>query len=160
MNMLKEKILEVLNENPLIFEPTFAVSETGAKCCPLQFNLGGLICRAAGYTPQTTDALKIKLPMNAPYIEKEWIDFEKSMSAGCTWAPAEDELLVMALARQLWAAEYGEDSAKYLAFYDKNQGIPGTCWWDDQRDITDVDIRAHLTDEWTVKINRSYKAPK
>jgi len=150
--MLKERVLKALSEDNCLFEPYFTVSETGSLLTPLQFNLAGLICRAAGFTPQGNHG-DARLPLNAPIVEKKWLEFERLMSEGTNPTRRERELEVFAFARQLWAEEYGDESARGLPFYDKNQQVLGTCWWDCLSEVMTEDIVTILSDGFTMKIN-------
>lgn len=151
--MLKEKIIEWLEKDDLLFEPTMLVSETGTKVCPLQFNFAGLICRAAGFTPQMSNGY-CRPPLNAPDVESKWLTFEGMMTTGVRVYAAEIE--VYALARQIWANEYGEEAARELPFYDVNQNVVGTMWWDRLGEVDDKDLLAYLKGEWTFRINKHY----
>jgi hypothetical protein len=141
-HMLKEKIIAWLEKDEgLIFEPMMPVSETGTKVCPLQFNFAGLICRAAGFTPQSSNGY-CRLPMNAPDVERQWLEFEAVISQGAL--VYKNEIDIYALARQIWANEYGDEAARELPFYDVNQNIHGTMWWDALAEVTTTDLIAYL----------------
>lgn len=152
--MLKEKIIGWLEENDCLFEPTYPVSETGAKSTPLQFNLAGLICRAAGFTPQAYKLYFSRPPLSAPDVEVKWLKFEGLMSQGTRICS--DDIDVYALARQLWAAEYGDEAARELPFYDVNQNVPGTMWWDRLAEVETEDLLAYLKGELTFRLNKHY----
>lgn len=153
--MLRERIIELLETDCCLFEPLAPVTETGGKRTPLQFNFPGLICKAAGFTPQLSNGFgcQARLPMNAPHVDPYWIAFEEMMSADCHWRPIDREMELTALARQLWAAEYGDEEAKRLPFYDKNQNVQNTRWWDSQKDVTTEDVLAVLKGQLTFRIN-------
>lgn len=76
------------------------------------------------------------------------------MSSGTKLSRNEHELEVHALARQIWAIEYGDDAARELPFYDKNQNVPGTSWWDELPLVSSEDIVCYLNGLLTFKLNR------
>lgn len=72
--MLMEEIIALIINDDCIFEPLYAVSETGSRRTPMQYNLAGLICRVAGFTPQG-NYQSVRIPINAPTVERQWLEF-------------------------------------------------------------------------------------
>jgi hypothetical protein len=112
--MLKERIVQLLKEAPEIWEPGCDGLST-SRGYP-EFNLQGLILKAAGYhlqSPDRTYSSTPKLPLNAPQLYKTWAHYEMTLKV------LGPDLLVAPLARQVWAEEYGDQVAQELPFYDE-----------------------------------------
>lgn len=141
--MLKEKLLEWLGPGDGLINMRRPM--TGNRS--IEYNLAGHILRVSGYVLQArtgddyrTELNSSRLPLNAPHVLKYWVEYEnKILGSGDLY----DEFTVdiHALARQVWANEYGDLEAQQLPFYDSNEdateGFERIDWWWD--DLTEVD---------------------
>jgi hypothetical protein len=115
--MLAEKIVKKLRENPEILDMTDFVQDDGTKFC-----LAGLILHVSGvkviskYNPSPEEGEEedvCSFSFSLHDVEDQWREYERKnmgLDSG-------------AYARQLWAAEYGEESAKALPFYNINWNV-------------------------------------
>jgi len=103
--------------DPYCFKPFHFVTSRDAKKGGDQYSFPGLILKSCGYSLQLrTDPIcgaEGRLPLNAPHVWNKWLEYEKTMDV----AFDDITLEVPALARQLWADEYGEKEAMELPFY-------------------------------------------
>lgn len=108
--MLAENIVKKLIENPEILDMTDFVQNNGTKLC-----LAGLILFICGVKvinkyDHATEEDVCFFDFSLRGVEDSWREYERKNMGLDTGA----------YARQLWAAEYGEDSAKALPFYSIN----------------------------------------
>lgn len=128
--MLKEKLIELLTKNPDIYHAYDFVLEGEDR--RLQHDLVGLILKVSNCHLQTNDSGTPRLPRGAPGIEQKWLDYEFKSQRTLT-----DFISIPALARQLWAAEYGDREAMRLPFYDEpGEGEVLCRYWDDMESVT------------------------
>jgi hypothetical protein len=131
---LKEDIIELLQKNPDIYNPNHFMLE--GEDHALSFDLVGLIFKVSRVHLQTDHNGSPRLPLNAPEVEKKWLDYEDKAER-----TLEEFRSIPALARQLWAAKYGDREAMQLPFYDEAaEGEVLNCYWDDMDEVTDQDI--------------------
>jgi hypothetical protein len=146
---LKEKIINYLCEYPQLLDMTESMgSYTKTQC---KFDLAGHILRAAGYHLQVGDSPREpKLPLNAPLLDKKWVEFEASLG---TDGVAQE---IAGLARQIWEEEYGEREAQELPFYDSGcpEGMPMVRYWDCLDSVNASDIIEFLQGDMNIyKLN-------
>ena len=108
---LKERIVERLRRNREILDMQHFLVPVSWKVST--YNLAGLILSAAGYELQL-DKYNVRLPLNAPLLDKKWYEFESKKG----YCRVEQEVEVAACARQLWEREYGDQEAIELPFYE------------------------------------------
>jgi hypothetical protein len=131
--MLKERLIELLRAQPKILDMTCFM--TNVSWNDIRYDIVGLILKVAGYSLQSDSAGLPKLPFNAPLLDKKWVEFEAQHSGALKEIPA--------LARQIWAEEYGEKEAKELPIYDKAH-VHGDWWWDDLEQLNHNHLIAFL----------------
>ena len=119
--MLAEKIVAAILKNPESLNMEHFSSECGASFC-----LAGHILKAfgVGIVAPAPSWYLCRLADDAPVPDAKWVDFESRIA---------DRVAIPALARQVWAAEYGDDSAKRLPFYHENweSGLTSVELFDD-----------------------------
>jgi hypothetical protein len=131
---LKEDIIDLLQKNPDIYNQHFFLME--GEDHTLSFDLVGLIFKVARVHLQTDQDGNPRLPLNAPEVEQKWLDYENKGER-----TLEQFRSIPALARQLWAAEYGAYEAMMLPFYDEAaEGEIPNRYWDDMDDVSEQDI--------------------
>ena len=151
--MLKEKLIELLEANDEILNMGGSFLTTGEWNKP-QYDFVGLILKVSGYSLQSGGCScgnvhcsdGIKLPLNAPYVDKKWVEYEKLI--GHTM---EDYCQIPALARQLWEQEYGEDEAKQLPFYGDSGA--STMWWDDVEEVKEHHLINYMNKDYPYELN-------
>jgi len=147
--MLKEALIRALSQDKQVLDMRQLTIQVSWD--DIRYDLIGLILKVSGYTLQVSLEVEcnvVKLPLNAPNIDRQWLTFEERTAiAHQTYRE------ISALARQLWAAEYGDDEAIALPFYEMNSGIPGTRWWDDLCDVSQEDVVKMLKGEVIYKLN-------
>lgn len=142
--MLKERLREILTDDENIVEMSRCLS-VGDLGDDDQYNLAGLILKARGYTLQLRANEEVntlnqaKLPANAPHVDKAWIQYESEVHPPDLQIFDEHTIEIFALARQLWAEEYGELAAKELPFYaDTREDNETPEWWWDDLEVVDA----------------------
>jgi hypothetical protein len=133
---LKEKISEHLLRNPDAFDMRHLMVPLSWRLSV--YNFAGLILKHAGYSLQLSGN-GIRLPLNAPLLDKRWIEFEEETG----FCRNQDEVEIMACARQVWEDEYGEEEAKALPFYEEVKA-KGCMWWDDLSEVRANNLRMFL----------------
>lgn len=149
---LKERLIDLLEDDENIFDATDLVTagDYDGKACT-RYDLTALILKVSGYALQTDEHYdNIRLPMNAPYVEKEWVDYENKVGM-----IDQRYVEIPALARQLWEAEYGKREAKELPLYDlcpDDTSAPAR-WWDEMEALTAAEVIAFLKGHEPIALN-------
>lgn len=118
MEKIKEKVAELIAKENKRFNAEYLIAPQAVSPTKDGYNFPGLICFVHGYALQLGDGIgRGKLPLNAPYLHKNWMEYEQALAVESGTALNEYQLEVYALARQLWADCYGEQAAKELPFY-------------------------------------------
>jgi hypothetical protein len=145
--MLKERVIKMLEDNEDILDMSQWLCQPSKHYCT--YDLAGLILKAAGYVLQfdrNTD--QARLPMNAPEVYRQWIDYERQLKI-----TSNDFIDIPALARQVWAEEYGDKAGYALAFYDSYKGVKTVGWWDDIMAVRAYHVIDYLRGEYVVHLN-------
>jgi len=130
---LKGRLIDFINEHPRCFEEPLVcggmhMSRGRRHHLTLStYDFTGAILHVAGYSLQL-DAGNIRLPLNAPWLDREWVEHEALLG----WSQDVD---ISALARQLWAREYGDEEAYKLPLYHtpltRRGETVATYYWDE-----------------------------
>ena len=148
MRYLKERIIQHLLTYPDTLDMEVYMAPYSRLLC--KHDLSGHILRAAGYHLQVgEDTRQPKLPLNAPLLDKKWVDFELQLG-GC-----KGYIDVPALARQIWEEEYGEREAQELPFYDESvDAMPMLRYWDSLGSVNASDVIEFLQGDMAIyKLN-------
>lgn len=140
MRYLKERIIRHLTEHPRALDMTEFMAPYSRLLC--KHDLAGHILRAAGYHLQLHHSFnQPQLPLNAPWLDKKWIEFETQIGT------CEGVIHIPALARQVWEEDYGEREAMELPFYDERiPGMPMLRFWDELGNVRADDVIEFLKD--------------
>lgn len=152
--MLKEKLIELLEADDEILNMSGGFLTLDRWDHP-QYDFVGLILKVAGYSLQSgpccgnsdcTDG--VRLPLNAPLLDKKWVEYENLL--GLVDLKYRE---IPALARQLWEAEYGEEKAKQLPFYEDNVPNMPSWWWDSVEEVRSHHIINYLNKDYPYELN-------
>lgn len=147
--MLRERLIELLDSDAGILDMEQVARSLSWNRST--YDLSGLILMLSGYTLQIDKSSPngYRLPLNAPHIDKKWIEYEASLGV------EEGRIEIPALSRQIWEEHYGEKEAKQLPFYDHETGnVAEEVWWDDVDDVEAYQLISYLQGNDPHNINR------
>ena len=136
--MLKEKLLVWLEDGDGIVNMIRPMTgQIGTE-----YNLAGHILKVAGYALQyrsdAPDSINTaRLPMSAPTVMPFWVSYENKVLREGLQGFDDYSIEIHALARQLWAEEYGNAAAQKMPFYEGKSEDDETpeWWWDSLGDV-------------------------
>lgn len=89
--------------------------------CGTTFCLAGIILDESGVVMEyNPDGLAVGLEEGENVPSDRWVDFEMSLRVRRV---PRSSVMIAARAREIWAAEYGDESAEMLPFYGANWGL-------------------------------------
>lgn len=117
--MLREKVIENLKKYEVDMDFWFNCSGhplCEVSLCNTSACFAGHILFAKNIPLINVSECGVKI-INTSMVEDKWISYEVDKFHS-NWPGVREYVLIPALARQLWAEEYGDEAAKALPFYE------------------------------------------
>lgn len=129
LHPLKDRIVTRLTREPTCLGMAEFSALSGE--CGTTFCLAGTVLDESGVAMEyDTEGCAVGLKEGETPPAERWIDHEMALAAGPV---SRSSVMIPAKAREIWAAQYGDESAEMLPFY-------GADWELDNREMSQVTV--------------------